>query len=1058
MLEQTIQRLLRRCGEHYILVMMLLTRVCGSVGGLLVLYYVNLSLTLPALIRFHFEMMALVVVAVATTLTVLYALWETRHLRQVLKQIGLGQAVTPELAIEAGREAICFADLHHRREAWLVPTSTLLPLLAFLRIVDGAGVPIMINISLAAFMGTAMALMSTYFLIAYCMRPVVAHLLAHGLDVGFDELPVSTLRARLNICFTLIILVTALMIGTLANQRATDIVNNPATQERAVAKLQSHTTYITIFAVTIGILFSTVLAQSVAVRVGQLVDAMKRVQQGNFSQRLMATGNDEIDLLTRQFNAMVSQLEQNDHTIRDLNATLEQKVKRRTRQLSKKKRELQSSLRQLQEYDRLKTDFFSNVSHELRTPLTMILSPIDQLLDQRKQQSAEAVYLLDVARVNGRRLLELINRLLEFSKLEAGQAVLRHGAVELGELVRELITEATPLAQQRGIKLDLQVEPDLPVIRADEEKLESVITNLLSNALKFTPAGGTVRADVSRRDGDLIVSVTDSGIGIKAADHAKVFERFVQIDGSTSRKYSGTGLGLALVKELIELHGGQIQVESEPGKGARFWFSLPIVEPPADPADLIKSPKNTARSARFADLVQVESETIQELVQQSAPPDAPRVLVVDDTPEVRTMVGKVLCDSYQILFASNGEEGTELALRELPDLIISDVMMPVVDGYELCRRMKGNPLSARIPFVLLTAKADRLMKIEGLDTGADDYLVKPFDAEELRARVRSLLRLRSLDKKLDARNAELESTLKELESAQSQMLEMAHLAGMTEIAPGVLHNVGNVLNSINISATVLGDRLRKLRVEGVTKVADLFKQHTGNLADFVSAEQRAEQLTEYLSTLSSALVDERQSLLEELEFLNGKVQHIRTIIVAEQNHARRVVFKEQCDLRGLLGDVLLMHRHAIEQHNVEIVREFEPLPPVPLQKSKLIQVFDNLVKNAIESMSANDPHRSRVLSICLQRLDADWARIVVSDTGKGIAEEHRCKIFNFGFTTKGQGNGFGLHSAANAMTELGGTISVHSDGIGTGATFTLEFPFTAAPEAEQDLEPEACLT
>jgi len=1055
MLQLSIQRLLRRCGEHYILVMMLLTRVCGSVGGLLVLYYVNLSLTLPALIRFHFEVIALVVVAIAVSLTVLYALWETRRLREALKRIRLGQAVDPILAIEAGREAICFADTHHRREAWLVPSVTLLPLLVFLWIVDDAGVPILINISLAAFMGTAMALMSTYFLIAYCMRPVVAHLLEHHLDVGYDALPVSTLRARLNVCFALIIMVTALMIGTLANQRATDIVDNPATQELAVARLRTHTTYITVFAVTIGILFSTVLAQSVAVRVRLLVDAMKRVQQGNFSQRLMATGNDEIDLLTRQFNAMISQLEQNDHTIRDLNATLEQKVKRRTRQLSKKKRELQSSLRRLQEYDRLKTDFFSNVSHELRTPLTMILSPIDQLLDQRKQQSAEAVYLLDVARVNGRRLLELINRLLEFSKLEAGQAVLRHGAVELGELLRELVTAATPLAQQREIALNLRIEPELPVIRADEEKLESVITNLLSNALKFTPAGGTVQAEVGRRDGELVVSVTDSGIGIKAADHAKIFERFVQIDGSTSRKYSGTGLGLALVKELIDLHGGQIHVESEPGKGARFWFTLPIVEPPAEG---VKSAKNPARSARFADLVQCESDTIQELVQQSAPADAPRVLVVDDTPEVRTLVGKVLCDTYQILFASNGEEGTELALRELPDLIISDVMMPVVDGYELCRRLKGNPASARIPFVLLTAKADRLMKIEGLDTGADDYLVKPFDSEELRARVRSLLRLRSLDKKLDARNAELESTLKELESAQSQMLEMAHLAGMTEIATGVLHNVGNVLNSINISATVLGDQLRKLRVEGVAKVADLFKQHGGDLAGFVSAEQRGAQLTEYLGTLSSALIEERHALLEELEFLNSKVQHIRTIIIAEQNHARRVVFKEQCDLRGLLSDVLLMHRHSIEQHNVEVVRELDPLPPMPLQKSKLIQVFDNLVKNAVESMSVNDPLRPRVLSICLQRVETDVARIVVSDTGRGIAAEHRCKIFNFGFTTKGQGNGFGLHSAANAMTELGGTIGVHSEGIGTGATFTLEFPFTAASDSEHSLEPEACLT
>ncbi|OYV68068.1 MAG: hypothetical protein B7Z74_08790, partial [Deltaproteobacteria bacterium 21-66-5] len=384
----------------------------------------------------------------------------------------------------------------------------------------------------------------------------------------FDAIPVSKLRGRMNISFALIILTTALMIGTLANQRATDLVNHPETQAEAVGNLQRHTSYITVAAVAIGLIFSTVLAQSVAVRVRALVDSMKRVQTGDLSARLTPTGNDEIDIVTRQFNEMVSQLDRNDHTIRDLNANLEMKVKQRTRQLSKKKRELQVSFRQLQEHDRLKTQFFSNVSHELRTPLTMILAPIEELLNKRQQQlPGDAGYMLDVALVNGRRLLGLINRLLEFSKLEAGHAQVNLAAVQLNDMVNELAASARPLAGQRQIELKVALDDKLPAIGADTDKLDSVITNLLSNALKFTPAGGTVEIRTRCDESRVYVYVKDSGIGIAPGDHARVFERFVQIDGSTARKYSGTGLGLSTVFRIVTEHGGEIHVETAAARG-----------------------------------------------------------------------------------------------------------------------------------------------------------------------------------------------------------------------------------------------------------------------------------------------------------------------------------------------------------------------------------------------------------------------------------------------------------------------------------------------------------
>ncbi|HET6883507.1 MAG TPA: hypothetical protein VFI31_25370, partial [Pirellulales bacterium] len=252
MLQRAAERLLQRFGPHYILAIMWITRACASIGGLGLLYYVNLSLKLPDRIRYHFEVVSLVLVAFAVTVTVFLALWETRHLREVIRRIRSRRPVERELGQKAGREAVVFSGRHHRFESWVVPSTTLAPLLTYLKVVDDASITVLINVSLAAFMATVMVLMSTYFLIGSCMRPVIAYLLKHGVDIGFDSIPVSKLQGRMNISFALIILTTALMIGTLANQRATDMVGHPETQTEAVANLRQHTTYITIGAVLIG--------------------------------------------------------------------------------------------------------------------------------------------------------------------------------------------------------------------------------------------------------------------------------------------------------------------------------------------------------------------------------------------------------------------------------------------------------------------------------------------------------------------------------------------------------------------------------------------------------------------------------------------------------------------------------------------------------------------------------------------------------------------------------------------------------------------------------------
>jgi signal transduction histidine kinase len=1038
-------RVLRRLGPHYILAMMLATRLSGSIAAVLVVYYVNLTLNLPARVATHFHLLAGLVVSVTVGLTVLLALWETRTLRRVLGRLSRGEAVGAEDGARAGREAVLFPGRHHANEARLIPLTTIVPLLVLLRLIDGATVPVLTNITLACAMGIGLALMITFFLIERGVQPVIRFLLEHGVDVPYDRLPVSTLRSRMNLCFSLIILITALMIGTLARQRAADIVENPDDQAEAVTSLRAHTTYITIAAVTLGFVLARVLAHSIASRVANLVEAMQRVGRGDFSGRVQATGNDEIDVLARQFNAMVGRLEQSHQTIRDLNVNLEHKVKRRTRQLSRSKRALQDSLSQLQAYDRLKTEFFSNVSHELRTPLTMILSPVDQVLERHGERlPADAVYMLDVVKVNGRRLLELINRLLEFSKLEAGRATLRPSAVDVNGLMRRLVGAATPLAEQRGVRLELECDPDVPVLGADEEKVDTIATNLISNALKFTPAGGWVRVQTSWVGDRVTVSVRDSGIGIAPEDQGRIFQRFVQLDGSTSRQFAGTGLGLALAKELVELHGGRIHLESVPGQGSRFWFELPETEPPADSAEC-----STSERSRFADLMTCAAEEAEPAVTaKELPPDAARILVVDDTPELRALVCGILSDEYHVLTACDGLEGLEVARNERPDLVISDVMMPGIDGHELCRCLKQEPATRQTPFIMLTARTEKAMKIEGLDCGAEDYLIKPFDADELRARVRGLLRVHGLRRVLDERNAELETALKDLQATQARLVQVAHRAGMAEIATGVLHNIGNVLNSVNVSISSLDAKVRGLRVGGPARVAALLAEHTEDAGAFLRSDPRGRKLPEYLGQLSEALAAEQQQVLTELDFLRTKLQDIRNIINAQQKYARQVPFREPVHLHTVVADVLVMNSHSLTKHQIDLLRDLEELPVVAVERLKLVQVLDNLVRNAIDAMKTEGgPH---TLTVGLRRSGTRHVCIAVTDNGRGIAPEALQKIFNYGFTTKPAGNGFGLHSAANAMTEIGGTIRVHSDGPGRGATFTIEFPLPAGGRAEPD--------
>jgi DNA-binding response OmpR family regulator/nitrogen-specific signal transduction histidine kinase len=404
------------------------------------------------------------------------------------------------------------------------------------------------------------------------------------------------------------------------------------------------------------------------------------------------------------------------------------------------------ALEHLQELDKVKTNFFTNVSHELRTPLTLILGPAEQLATE----PSDAVVRQQGSLVlrHARKLLHLINQLLDLSKLEAGALRLVPAAGDLVAFVRPLLESFASLAQAQQVKLSLQATAQkLPAV-FDPGKLEEIITNLLSNALKFTPAGGEVTLELQERPatatepaGAVELIVRDTGIGIEPQHLPHLFDRFYQASHPEAASMrAGTGIGLALVKELTELHGGSVSVESQPGAGTAFSIRLPrqprlvALAPAPEPAlDRTPVPVTNVALAAPADEIRHEAPA----------PDAAVVLVIEDNAEVRQFILNALRPaSYHLLEAAAGEVGVTLARDQVPDLIISDVMMPGMDGYEVCRQLKTDAATSHIPIVLLTAKSTPEDKLTGLEIGADSYLTKPFNPRELRAQVRNLLDLR----------------------------------------------------------------------------------------------------------------------------------------------------------------------------------------------------------------------------------------------------------------------------------------------------------------------------
>lgn len=441
---------------------------------------------------------------------------------------------------------------------------------------------------------------------------------------------------------------------------------------------------------------------------------------------------------------------------------------------------LVDSNEKLTELDRAKTSFFANISHELRTPITLLLGPLECIVAGDYGQSVSRENPLFNSMLNNSlRLLKLINNLLDFSRIEAGRMDVRRRKTDIVKLIRFYIENVHSAAISRGINISFLDRSGGLIAYIDRDLLEKAVFNLLSNAMKFTDVGGSITIELDMLTSQVpqgeqqmfTLKVRDTGIGIQEDMQDKVFERFTQLDTSASRKYEGTGIGLAFVKEIVELLGGSVSLKSKVGEGSEFSLQLPV----GTPVDDIESREDEPFEILpylIADMTVNNGDELKNIESFS---DRQKVLVIDDNADMGRFIASILKAEYEVLLASDGLQGLKIAREKRPDIIVSDVMMPGMDGTELTKVLKDSEDLRGIPVILLTARADIAAKLKGLEIGADDYLSKPFNARELRARIRSHLEMKSLrDRVEDQRNIleEKKNLLEDLVREQTRTIEL----------------------------------------------------------------------------------------------------------------------------------------------------------------------------------------------------------------------------------------------------------------------------------------------
>ena len=684
----------------------------------------------------------------------------------------------------------------------------------------------------------------------------------------------------------------------------------------------------------------------------------------------------------------------------------------------------------LAELDRAKTAFFSNISHEFRTPLTLMLGPIEEEL----RNSTGPREGLELAYRNSLRLLKLVNTLLDFSRIEAGRIQAVYEPTDLSTFTADLAGVFRSAIEKAGLRLVLDCPPLPEPVYVDREMWEKIVLNLISNAFKFT-FEGEIRVGLRWCGHQVELSVADTGVGIPPAELPKIFERFHRVRGTRSRTYEGTGIGLALVQELAGLHGGEVQARSVENEGTTFLVTVRTGDGHL-PGERLSSARPEAQTTLGAVSFLEEAlgwrpeETQTPNTEPAAlhvPPgegwesgrSTARILLADDNADMREYVQRLLARHYQVRAVSDGEAALASIRSDPPDLVLTDVMMPGLDGFGLLQRVRADERTRSIPFIMLSARAGEEALVEGLDAGADDYLTKPFSARELLARVRSQLelgRLRRAGEQLARQNeqrllldiSERKQAEEALETARAQL--QAHARDLEKTVQERTAKMAEMIAELqHVSYAITHDMRAPLRA---------MNAFATTLMEDCAAGLDPAQAEEYCRRILSA-----SSRLDRL--ITDALSYTKAVLLD--------LPMEPVDLSILIRGILETYPN-LHPDNADIRIEGE-LPVVIGNESLLTQCFSNLLGNAVKFMRPGVRPDVRIRSSVRNGV----AHLSIEDNGIGIPHNAQHRLFGMfqKLDSKYEGTGIGLAIVRKVVERMGGKVGAESEP-GKGSRFWVE--------------------
>jgi PAS domain S-box-containing protein len=772
----------------------------------------------------------------------------------------------------------------------------------------------------------------------------------------------------------------------------------------------------------------------------------------------------------------------------------------------------------LAELDRAKTAFFSNVSHELRTPLTLILGPLADAIDSHVPPSWDAI---DMLNRNALRLLKLVNALLDFARMEAGRSHATYQPTDLSRLTAELASVFRSAIERGGLRLIVDCPPLPELVFVDREMWEKIVLNLLSNALKST-FHGDIEVKVRATEAGAQLAVRDTGTGIAEEELTQVFGRFKRIEGAARRSHEGSGIGLALVRELVEMHGGRIYVTSKLGEGSTFFVDLPFGSDhlvkgrvhnesqssmgPHDSAmeflqealGWLPGTSNRDRERKLDSASDAESRSLP-----SQADDTATILLADDNADMRGYLHRLLKEHFRVVSAEDGRAAFETALSNPPDLVLTDVMMPEMDGFQLLAALRANPSTRTIPVIMLSARAGEEARIEGLEATADDYLTKPFTSRELIARVDAHLKMARLRQQAAEHEAALTNEVRKAQRLAGETLEhipdayfmfdrefrILHMNPAAEelMAGSDRPPLGELIWDLypTILGTEVEDKLRRTMEERVAIEFEhcyqpwgrwlqhriypnpgegivLFVRDTTEARKTEEALRRSEQLAAagrlavsisheinnplealtnllYLAKAEAGLPPDTRELLEVAD---RELQRLSHIAARSLKFYRQRTAPAYGSLEEILEQVVYFHEPRIKAGAISVERRYRNSPNVFCYSGEVQQVFTNLISNALDALAK---HGRLVLRI---RPGADCKSrrglyVTVADSGAGMDQQTLDQLFHPFFTTKGEeGTGLGLWVSKGIIDKHEARIEVRSRPA-TGTVFRVFFPVNA---------------